>query len=184
MEKEIWKDIPGYEGLYKASNLGRIKSLPKRKNGRCAGFYIMRERILKPQQSGCGYLFVRLATMVNGKINKEYVHRVIATAFITNPNNLPQINHKDENRTNNHVDNLEWCDAKYNMNYNGKAYRTAECHRTKVAQYTLNGEYITTYPIMTIAAISIGKTSRFASNISACCKGTVKSSHGYIWKYA
>ncbi len=184
MEQEIWKDIPGYEGLYQASNLGRIKSLPKRKNGRCAGFYIMRERILKPQQSGYGYFFVRLATMNGGKINKEYVHRLVAVTFLPNFDNLPQINHKDEDKGNNRVENLEWCDAKYNMNYNNKAHRTAECHRVKVAQYTLNGEYITTYPSMTIAAISIGKTSRFSSNISACCKGVVKSSHGYVWKYA
>ena len=104
---EIWKDIPGYEGLYKVSNLGRIKSLG---NGKTR-----KENILRLTKDKYGYLYITLSE--NGKLKKFKVHRLVAMAFIPNPNNYTQINHKDENRSNNRVENLEWCTQKYNNNY-------------------------------------------------------------------
>lgn len=104
MLNEIWKDIPYYDGLYQISNYGRIKSF-------CKGD----EQYKVQHDNGRGYLSVKLYK--NGKMKNEYVHRLVALTFIPNPNGLPQVNHKDEDKQNNHVDNLEWCDARYNNTY-------------------------------------------------------------------
>ena len=110
--QEIWKDIEDYEGLYQVSNLGKVKSLPKLVNRKNNSKYLTNEKILKPLSFG--YARVILS-------NKSYsVHRLVAEAFIPNPNNLPIINHKDGNKQNNCIDNLEWCDYSYN---NKEAYR-------------------------------------------------------------
>lgn len=104
---EIWKDIEGYEGLYQVSNEGRVKS-----------FWSGKEKILK--QHNCkGYLEVGLYKKED-KQKYKLIHRLVAETFIPNPNNLPQINHKDENKTNNSVDNLEWCSRSYNINYGSR----------------------------------------------------------------
>ena len=104
---EIWKYIDGYEGLYKVSNLGRVKSLNYRRSGK--------ERMLKPGNTGDGYLFVILYK--NGKIKYFTIHRLVANAFLENPDHKSDVNHKDENKTNNRVDNLEWVTRKENINY-------------------------------------------------------------------
>lgn len=101
--KEIWKDCKGYEGKYQVSNLGRVWS-------------IKRQHYLTPNKHTKGYLQVTMMAK-NGKMKMEYIHRLVAIAFIPNPNRLPQVNHKDEDKTNNCVDNLEWCNSKYNNNY-------------------------------------------------------------------
>ena len=112
---EEWKSIPGYEGLYEISSYGRVKSLEisyVRKNG------VMDHKpeiILKPKNNGKGYSVVCLYK--NKKHKYCLIHRLVAQTFIPNPDNLPMINHKDEDKTNNSVDNLEWCTAKYNSNY-------------------------------------------------------------------
>lgn len=110
---EEWKDIKGYEGLYQVSNLGRVRSLSRYVKHRT--IYILKGKLLKQRTRGKGYLAVTLCK--NSKLKHYYVHRLVAEAFIPNPNNLPQVNHKDENKSNNCVDNLEWCDDKYNTNY-------------------------------------------------------------------
>lgn len=108
MKKEIWKDIKGYEGKYQISNFGRVKSLPR--NGT-----INKERILKTKLTKFGYERVYL----RNKNTRTWflIHRLVAMYFIPNPDNLPQVNHKDECKTNNHVENLEWCDGFYNQSY-------------------------------------------------------------------
>ena len=111
--KEEWRDIKGYEGLYQVSNLGRVKSLI-RGTGNQFRFSKV-EVILKPHLTKKGYF--RLSLSKNNKRKSFQVHRLVAEAFIPNPNNYPQVNHKDENKTNNCVDNLEWCTNKYNCNY-------------------------------------------------------------------
>ncbi len=116
--EEIWRDIAGYEGLYQVSNLGRVKSLErttKRFNGFKVCEYKDGNKILKQSKNYKGYLFVGLCK--NGKEKKYKVHRLVAEAFIDNPNNLPQVNHKNENKECNISNNLEWCTNKYNCNY-------------------------------------------------------------------
>lgn len=106
-EIEIWKDIEGYEGLYQVSNMGNVKSLNYKRSGK--------ERLLKPRKNKLGYMFVGLYK--DNKPKNFRVHRLVAMTFLENPNNLSCVNHKDENPSNNHVDNLEFCTHEYNMNY-------------------------------------------------------------------
>ena len=121
MEQEIWKDIEGYEGFYKVSSFGNVKSLYRvlpRKNG---GNYAVREKLLKLSVDGDGYY--RVALRKDGISKYCSIHRLVANAFIPNPKNLPCINHKDEVKTNNNVCNLEWCTYSYNNTYNDLAHR-------------------------------------------------------------
>lgn len=118
--KEIWKDIPKFENYYQVSNLGRIKSKTRKVNVRIKNnnHRTVKRQLITPAKTRDGYLKVSLS-----KDHKRYyfrVHRLVAQVFIPNPDNLPQINHIDENKENNRVDNLEWCDAKYNCNYGGR----------------------------------------------------------------
>ena len=112
--EEIWKDIKKYEGIYQISNLGRVKSLSRQKKHSYNGVALLKEKILKPQKAN-GYYFVRLC---KDSISKQYlVHRLVASHFLNNPNNYNEINHIDEDKTNNNAINLEWCTHKYNINY-------------------------------------------------------------------
>ena len=104
---ELWKDIPGYEGRYEASTLGRIRN---KKNG-----HILKGWVNYGPKNLKGRITVQFKK--DGKQRTFYVHRLVALTWIPNPDNLPQVNHKNENSLDNRVDNLEWCDAKYNANY-------------------------------------------------------------------
>lgn len=117
---EIWKDISGYEGLYQVSNLGRVKSLERIDNNN----HPVKEKIIKPYKTIGGYMQVCL--WKNGKVKHLQIHRLVAQAFIPNPYNLPECNHKDENPLNNCVENLEWCDHKYNINYGTRTEKASE----------------------------------------------------------
>ena len=126
MNFEEWKDIPGYEGLYQVSNTGKIKGLPRVTMQN----QILKERILIPGVINSGYLQITLHK--NGEHKNFLVHRLVANAFIPNPKNLPEVNHKDEDKTNCNADNLEWCTRKYNINYGTHNQRSAESRRKKV----------------------------------------------------
>ena len=137
---EEWKSIPGYEGLYEVSNLGRVRSVE-----RCDRFNRkIVSKILKPNYVS-GYLRVG---MYKNKTFKYYlIHRLVAQAFLPNPDNLPQVNHKDEDKSNNRVDNLEWCDRSYNMNYGTVQQRRIQTNINN-GKYTGNSktkEYIKEY---------------------------------------
>lgn len=162
---EIWKDIVGFENLYKVSNLGNVK--------RCSS-----GRILKQLNGMDGYKQVSLCK--NGVPKTYLIHRLVSQAFIPNPNNLPCVNHKDENKTNNRVDNLEWCTVKYNINYGTSLKRRANTQSTPVLQYDKNGNLLNEYPSIIEGA---RKTGIYVGCICSVCRGKYKSAGGFIWKY-
>ena len=180
--EEIWKDIKGYEGKYKVSNFGNVKSLLKKK-----------ERILKKVNHPEGYYKVILYN--NGKPQNKCIHRLVAESFINNPENKSDVNHKDGNKHNNNVLNLEWNTRSENMKHawNTGIISISEKQREnlrrmmmyrgktiKINQYDLEGKYIKTWE-------SINEAWRVlnipAGNICNCCKGKLNKAGGYIWKY-
>jgi len=165
---EAWADIKGYEGLYQVSTLGRIKSLPRR------GTY-SKAHILKVSGDGNGYLQVGLCK--NSSYKGYKVHRLVAQAFIPNPDNLPEVNHKDENKSNCQVSNLEWCDRAYNVNYGNRTNKT----KKPVIQLTKSGEILATYESLSKVKEAL-KISNI-SNISEVCKGKRKTAYGYRWRF-
>lgn len=113
--QEIWKDIKGYEGWYKVSNLGRVKSLKKWAGNKYKAKWIEEESILTPTNNGTGYLFIGLRKDTQRK--NRYIHRLVAEHFIENPHNYKEVNHIDFNKRNNIVSNLEWCNRKENVGH-------------------------------------------------------------------
>lgn len=167
INEENWKDISGYEGLYQISDKGNVKSLNYNHTGK--------ERIMKLGRNHDGYLLVSLYK--NGKQKYYRVHRLVAKTFILNSNNLPELNHKDEDKTNNCVENLEWCDRKYNVNYGTRTEKTSK----PVLQFTKNGEFIKEWK----STMDVQRNLGFSQgHISACCLGKRKSSYGFVWKYS
>lgn len=193
--KEIWKDVPGYEGLYQVSNLGRVKSLSRYVNGRKPLVKPLKERILKFWNNR-GYLCVRLCP--NPKVRKCIgIHRLVAFAFIPNPNDYPEIDHIDGNPSNNNVENLRWVTHRQNelnpitrerisnsrIGEKNPIYgkRGKEIHNAKaVVRIDQNGEekYYDS-----IADAARDNNIR-QSGISGCLCGKNKTSGGYVWRYA
>ena len=130
MTEEIWRPVVGYEGLYEVSSYGRVRSLDRYDSKN----HFIKGRILKLSDDGRGYLFVQLSS--NGKVKKFLVHRLVAIAFIPNPDNLLEVNHRNEDKSNDNVDNLEWCTRKYNINYGS---RTDRMRDTKIKNGTYTG---------------------------------------------
>lgn len=115
---EEWRPIEGYEGLYEVSNTGQVRSLDMYVKSRYGNYRLHKGKVLSPAKDTNGYLTVLLSC--NGKHKSIRVHRLVAQTFILNPDNLSEVNHKDEDKTNNSVENLEWCDRKYNINYGSR----------------------------------------------------------------
>lgn len=164
--KEIWRDVQGYKGLYQVSNLGRIKSLYR--NG----------LVLRGSVNNSGYRIVMLYK--GGKHKNFLIHRLVAQTFIPNPEHLLQVNHKDENKSNNSVNNLEWCTNRYNNLYHDKAKRTGIKEGKPVAQYTLSGKLIKVWR----SSHEAEKAGYHARHIGECCSGKIKTHQGYIWRFA
>ena len=164
--KEIWKDIKDYEGHYQVSNLSRVKSI---KFGK--------ERILKPVTDRHGYLIVGL--WKNNKQKTYKVHRLVAEAFLPNTDNLTQINHKDENKSNNNVNNLEWCDCKYNNTYGTRIERISKRRSKTVLQYDLEGNFIREWK----SSAECGRNGFNQGHVAACCQGKLKKHKDSIWRY-
>ena len=173
MEEE-WKDIKNLEGLYQVSNLGRILSLNYLHTGK--------SKLLKPVKTKKGYLTVQLYK--NGKRKMCSVHRLVAETFLPNPDNLPQVNHKDEDKTNNRVDNLEWCDNKYNINYgthNERISKTMTNGKSSkpVLQFSLTGDFIREWE----STQECGRNGFNQGNVWSCCQGKLKQYKGFKWRY-
>jgi len=187
--EEIWKDVVGYEGFYEVSNFGSIRRLAIKHRRYCARKHEDPKTLTQWKVNH--YPTVSL----NNGVKKQLlsVHRIVATAFIPNPNKLPEVNHKDETRDNNHVGNLEWCTRKYNINY-GTCIARSVAHKDfkdiaiksamtqthgPVDQYTLDGKHVKTW-------ISTNEPKRLLGynqgHIWECCNGKRKQAHGYIWQ--
>lgn len=166
--QEIWKDVVGYEGLYKISNLGNIQSL----------YHNCNNKSHKSLKYITTHGYYRINLTKNKKQKKFFVHRLVAQAFIFNPNNYPQVNHIDGNKLNNSVSNLEYCTQSHNIK---EAYRLKlmKPRKLKVNQYDLSGNFIKMWN--SIKDVEIFYNNR---HISDCCKGKRKTAGGYIWRYA
>ena len=172
--KEIWKDIDGYKNLYQVSNYGNIKSLDKYVNGRNSKRLIKGKKIRLFEDKD-GYKIVNLYK--NSKMKQFRIHRLVAQAFIPNPGNLPQVNHKNEIKTDNKVENLEWITLIDNCNYGTRNQRISK----RVNQYDLQGNFIKTWN----SIIQVEKELNiFHSRIIEVCQGKRKQIGGYKWRYA
>lgn len=177
--EEVWKDIEGYEGLYQISNLGRVKSLPKLHKF-VHGYYLTKEKILSPRVCGTQREYLAVVLHKNEK-NKQYkIHRLVAMAFIPNPCGYNEINHKDENKGNNMVDNLEWCTRSYNVNYGSRIEKQRKTLIKPVAAYDAIGNFVQSFDSLAEAALFANVDG---SNISRACKKEGRLSGGYMWKY-
>lgn len=169
--EEIWKDIKGYEGLYQISNSGKVKSFR-----RSSKYGSPDEMILKPQLINSGYEVVTLYS--HTRRSKFQIHRLVAETFIPNPYNFPCVNHKDENKLNNCVDNLEWCTYQYNNNYGTAKIRSVEKRARPIRQMTLDGYEVATY-----------RSTKIACDLLGFAYGAMKywlevgSGNGYKWEY-
>ena len=170
---EQWRDIKGYENLYQISNLGRVKCLG---NGNSNN---SKERILKPGITKGDYLQVTL--FKEGKRKQYYIHRLVANSFIDNPDNYNEVNHINEDKTDNRVDNLEWCDRTYNCNYGSRNERMATIRKKPIYSVNKTTNEITYYQSATDAE-KITKISN--AHICSCCNGKRKTAGGYKWYYA
>ena len=191
---EIWRTAiyKGviYEGLYKVSNLGKILSLNYKNTGRA--------ELLNPGDDGRGYLQVCLSKNRKGKMCK--VHRIVAETFLPNLDNLPEVNHKDEDKTNNFVflnedgsvdkekSNLEWKNHRDNCNHGTRNERIAKANKIahtngkqskKVLQFTLDDEFVREWP----SASECGRNGFNQGHVSACCRGEEKTYKGFKWCY-
>lgn len=176
-KKVVYRDIPGYEEYYYADTLGNIYSKDRTIRG-----FVKKGRKLKPAKNSKGYLNVVLCK--NGIQRTMKVHRLIAITFLSNPNNYNQINHKDENKLNNRVNNLEWCTGKYNMNYGSIRKRLSEHSDAKnrvkaVVRYTLDGLNTKYYKSL----ISVKEDGFDPSFVAKVCKGIKTEAYGYLWRY-
>lgn len=164
--KETWKPVVGYEGLYEVSSEGNVRNV---KTG----------KILKPKNNRRGYLFVGLYK--NGAVKYHYLHRLVALTFIPNPNKLPEVNHKDEIKTNNKLDNLEWISHRDNSNYGKRNERVSKSKSKAIVQFDLStGLIIKTYPSTTIATRVTGINY---DTISRAARGIYKSAGRFGWRY-
>lgn len=176
---EEWKDIKGYEGIYQVSNQGNVKSLDRYILGEDEVKYFRKGTLIKFYETN-GYLRVNLHK--NCKTEKMLVHRIVAMAFIPNPNNLPEINHMDENRKNNYASNLEWCDRNYNLHYGTcMERRINSMPKKEFYQKDMNGNIIKKWRGLKEFE---RKTGMYARMVRKCCKGEKKSYKGYLWEYA
>lgn len=158
--EEIWKDIKEYNGLYKVSNLGRIKN----KN----------DKILTTKKTG---IYNHILLCKNGERKNFTIHKLVAMAFVPNPNNLPCINHINENKEDNRANNLEWCSYKYNNNYGNRTKKVVEKNSIKISQYDLDGNFVKDWNC-------INDAIRYYNNYHICdvLNNKRNQASGFKWK--
>lgn len=166
-KNEEWRAIKGYEGLYEVSNTGKIRNYNRRK-----------ELSLKKDK------YLRVGLHKNNKQKFLTVHRLVAEAFLSNPQNLPQVNHKDENKLNNNVDNLEWCSAKYNINYGTHKNRVSKTLKEKnTAKYGIPVKAISLTDGEELTFPSVCEAARQLNLRSGCITNVIKGRTSKTGKY-
>ena len=169
-ESEVWKDVVGYEGLYKVSNKGNVFSVERLNlRGRKIG-----GRILKPRYDKDGY--VKVALYKNGMVKHKRLHRLVAEAFIPNPNNFPQVNHLDEVKDNNNVNNLEWCTREYNVNYGTAIERATQTQSKRVKAVNVKTGEVLTFT----STVEAGNKGYNRVTVSLACRGVYKNANGNL----
>jgi len=169
-ENEVWRDVAGYEGFYQVSNKGNVYSVERiNSNGRkCGGI------ILKPIPTITGYLQVNLCK--NGERKNTYIHRLVAEAFILNQNNYLEINHKDENKANNYVKNLEWCTREHNVNHGKRNEKASQKLSKKVKAVNVETGDVITFG----STIEAGSKGYDQGGVSSACRGVYKDTNGNL----
>mgnify|MGYP004503631335 CR=1 FL=1 len=178
---EYWRPTVGFPG-YEVSSHGKVRSVARDYIDSIGRKQHVKGQVLtlQYQRNNKGYVQVMASLYKNGKMHRLLVHRLVAKAFISNPYNFPQINHKDENSTNNNVENLEWCTAKYNNHYNNLVERRSKKKCKLVDVFDINNNYIETMPSCKDASI---KYNVSRGSISSCCNGVINSVKNYIFKF-
>ena len=180
--KEEWKEIRDYEGRYMVSNFGNVISCERYVKVCGGGKRLVKEKKLKQSKCSGGYSEVNLWKDNSRKM--FLVHRLVAEAFLENKNKLPEVNHKDENKENNRVDNLEWCDAAYNNCYGTRLERVVKSKINGKNSYPviqkIDNKVIETFPSLREVQRRTGYNK---SLISKCCKGIYKQAYGYNWEF-
>ena len=172
---EIWLPIEGYENLYEVSNLGRVRRIESVVNGKAGSKRKVSGKILKPMAQQNGYLIVTLHK--NGIRRNFLIHRLVAAAFIPNPDKKPQVNHLSEDKLNNSVENLEWCSAKENTNYGTRNKRISEKRKKAIYCQELD-------EIFSSAGDAAEQLGLKRSNIGCALCGRSKTAGGYHWEFA
>ena len=174
MTEEVWRDVKGYEGLYQVSNMGRVKSLGRKDRfGR-----VIKERILEPAVTHNGYL--RVGLHVDGKRKMLRVHRLVCEAFHENPDNKSEVNHVNEDKTDNRACNLEWSTRTENCNHGSRNERVAKALSKPIGQFSLDGKLIKVWQSACEARRQTGFDQGY---VGAVARGKYKQAYGYIWKY-
>ena len=189
--EEIWKDIKDYEGYYQVSNLGRVRSLDRVSRNK-QGLMNIRGRLLQSRMNKYGYITLKLT--LHQKSKNVLVHRLMAEAFLPNPNNLPCVNHKSECKTENFVwvnpdgsvdpdkSNLEWCTHQYNIRYGTAIERGKKKKSKPVLQFTKEGVFVNEYPSTIEASRQTGIVYSSITSAAHKVRG-YKSAGGFIWRY-
>lgn len=185
--EEVWKEVPGYEGYYEISSFGRVRSADRNVIYRDGQVHFIKGRSRRPNINNRGYYYLPLNK--DGKHWYAKVHRLVAMAFLPNPLNLPEVNHKDGNKLNNHADNLEWCTHSENHKHlykmgNSNIDYERERRKRKILQLDMKtGEVVGSWNSIIEAERHYNKTNPKPTNIWSCLKGHSCSAYGFKWKY-
>lgn len=173
---EVWKPVVGFEEYYEVSNLGRVRSLPRKV--RCkVGYRSVRGTILRSTINNSGYNIVKLS--VNQKQKTMLVHRLVAMSFIPNEYNKPQVNHINEDKQDNRVDNLEWATQVENINHGTAKHRGALKQSIPVRAVSLDGKIELSF----VSSAEAGRNGFNQRHVSECCRGVLKTHGGFRWSF-